>query len=185
MIFESDFDKAALISRFDDLTSEARFAGADEQNDWVFQSTRKGDKIKIVRKPKNAYDPFATVFRGKITETKSGSAIKGVYTKSLPDYIFSFFVFFIYYAVCFKYYSSSADKTVPLTLIFAGALIILLLFSSLPHTRKRYGDFIRRVTEGDGESAAKKPDGPEKDPEEKENSENKEKEEKNKFKFRF
>ena len=95
MIFKSNYGKEELIARIDDLTSEARFAGADEINDWVFQSKRKDDRIKIVRKPKNAYDPFAAVFRGKIVGLENGSAIKGVYTKSVFDYVFSFFVFFI------------------------------------------------------------------------------------------
>lgn len=183
MIFKSSFDKQTLISRFDDLTSEARFAGADEMNDWVFQSSRKGDRIKIVRKPKAAYDPFASVFRGTITETESGSAIKGFYTKSLPDYIFSFFVFSIYYTVCFKYFDSADDKTVPTLLMIAGAALILLLFSSLPHTRRRYGEFIRRITEDGGTPASppgkqpencEAPPAPE-DPDEK----------KNRYKFRF
>lgn len=161
MIFRSGFDKAALILRFDDITSEARFAGADEQNDWIFQSFRKGDRIKIVRKPKGSYDPFASVFRGRIMETESGSAIKGVYTKSLPDYIFTFIIFFVYYTVCFNSYASAENKTAPLAFMIVGAAIILLLFSSLPHTRKRYGEFIRRVTEGD---AAENPAAPAENP---------------------
>ncbi len=183
MIFKSNYGKNELIARFDDLTSEARFAGADEQNDWIFLSTRKGDKIKIVRKPKNAYDPFASVFRGRIVECEGGSAIKGVYTKSLPDYIFSLFVFTVYYTVCFKYYASADDKTVSLALMIAGAAVLLLLFSSLPHTRKRYGEFIRRVTESEVVPISKT-ETPEPADMPK-TAEKNEKEEKNKFKFRF
>lgn len=181
MIFRSKYGKNELIARFDDLTSEARFAGADEQNDWIFLSARKGDRIKIVRKPKNAYDPFASVFRGRIVGDEDGSAIKGVYTKSLPDYIFTFFVFLIYYTVCFKYYASAEDRTVPVALMIAGAAVILLILSSLPHTRKRYGEFIRRVTEGESLPVPEPPKT-----EETQKAEAKEtNEEKNKFKFRF
>lgn len=189
MIFKSNYGKKELISRFDDLTSEARFAGADEMNDWVFQSKRTDDRIKIVRKPKNAYDPFASVFRGKIVETEHGSAIKGVYTKSVFDYISAFIVFFIYFSICAKYYNMSEDKTNPTVMIFVGIAIILLLFSSLPHTRKRYGEFIRRVTEGDGTAlspGASVPDKTERQENAKENNtESDEKEKKNKYKFRI
>ncbi len=189
MIFKSNFDKETLTARFDDLTSEARFAGADEQNDWVFQSSRKGDKIKIVRKPKSAYDPFASVFRGTIIEDGKGSAIKGIYTKSLPDYIFTFFVFLIYYTVCFKYFASAEDKTVPLILILSGAAVIFLLFSSLPHTRKRYGDFIKRVTGGeDGPVSAGAVNAEETAAEERSGDKEQngdKKEETKKFRFRF
>ena len=185
MIFKSDYGKNELIARFDDLTSEARFAGADEQNDWIFLSTRKGDKIKIIRKPKNAYDPFASVFRGRIVGVENGSEIRGFYTKSLPDYIFSLFVFSIYYTVCFNYYASADDKTVSLSLMIAGAAVLLLLFSSLPHTRKRYGDFIRRVTEGEAvQPRTAEAEAPENEPDAEEKKEDV-KEEKNKFRFRF
>ena len=190
MIFKSKYGKDELIARFDDLTSEARFAGADEMNDWVFQSKRTGDKIKIVRKPKSAYDPFASVFRGRIIETEYGSAIKGVYTKSVFDYVFAFFVFLIYFTVCAKYYGSADDKTTPTVMILAGVAILLLIFSSLPHTRKRYGNFIRRVTE-DGKTepsprpAEVNPEEPKIPEEQKAPEEHEEKEEKKKFKFRI
>ncbi len=189
MIYKSNYGKEELIARFDDLTSEARFAGADELNDWVFQSKRTDDKIKIVRKPKSAYDPFASVFRGKIVATEYGSAIRGVYTKSVFDYVFTFFVFFIYFGVCAKYYGSADDKTTPTVMIFAGIAIILLLFSSLPHTRKKYGDFIRRVTVGDGQAPSARPEPKEEKredkPEEKIKPEEKQPEEKEKKKFKF
>jgi hypothetical protein len=67
--------------------------------------------------------------------------------------------------------------------MIAGAAVLLLLFSSLPHTRKRYGEFIRRVTESEVVPISKT-ETPEPADMPK-TAEKNEKEEKNKFKFRF
>ncbi|MBR0231523.1 MAG: hypothetical protein IJQ53_04790 [Clostridia bacterium] len=47
---ESDYSKEELISRRDEYTSSARFAGSDETLDLIFVSKRNGDRIKLIRK---------------------------------------------------------------------------------------------------------------------------------------
>lgn len=163
MRYRSLYSKDELIQRWDDITSPARFAGANETLDWVYNSFRKGDNVKLVKKPRAAYDPYATVFRGRIEETKNGSQIRGVFTKGLFDYIITLFIAVIYFGVCAAYLSRASDRTVPLILISVGVILILFALIPFPGKRKKYGALIRQVT---GDPRAKKEDGPAKKPEE-------------------
>ncbi len=163
MRYRSLYSKDELIQRWDDITSPARFAGANETLDWVYNSFRKGDNVKLVKKPRAAYDPYATVFRGRIEETKNGSQIRGVFTKGLFDYIITLFVSVIYFGVCAAYLSRASDRTVPLILISVGVILILFALIPFPGKRKKYGALIRQVT---GDPRVKKEDGPAKKPEE-------------------
>ena len=119
MKYESSYGKEELIRRWDEITSPARFAGANEQLDWVYNASRKGDSVRLVKKPRASYDPYATVFRGKIEATKTGSRIRGIFTKGAADYIITAFVAAIYLGVCIAYAGRAADKTVPYLLISA------------------------------------------------------------------
>ena len=146
MKYRSLYNKEELINRWDDITSPARFAGAHDELDWVFISSRKGDKVKLVKKPRAAYDPYATVFRGVIEQTEKGARIRGVFTKGLFDYIITFVIAVIYFGVCAVYLSRSSDKTLPLIFISVGVILILFALIPFPGTRKKYGALIRQVT---------------------------------------
>lgn len=146
MRYRSLYTKDELIKRWDDITSPARFAGANEELDWVFIASRKDEKVKLVKKPRASYDPFATVFRGRITETKTGAEIRGVFTKGLFDYIITFFVAVVYFGVCAAYLLREPEKTIPLLLIYVGITVILFALIPFPGKRRKYGALIREVT---------------------------------------
>lgn len=86
---ESDYSKEELISRRDEYTSAARFAGSDETLDLIFVSKRNGDRIKFIRKSNSVHEPYAAVFHGKISGEGGRSCIKDIFTKSVLDYIFT------------------------------------------------------------------------------------------------
>lgn len=153
MKYKSSYNKEELISRWDEITSPARFAGANAELDWVYNSSRKEDKVKLVKKPRASYDPYATVFRGKIEATKNGGQIRGVYTKGLFDYIITAVIAVVYFGVCAEYLSRVEDKTIPLILISVGIIVILFALIPFPGKIKKYGALIREVT---GEPPGKK-----------------------------
>ncbi len=84
----SGHKREVLESRWDEMTSPARFAGCDDTMDLIFVAKRSGGRVRLVRKARIAHEPFCCVFRGKISGSGSGSVIKGVFTKSVADYIF-------------------------------------------------------------------------------------------------
>ena len=175
MKYKSIYNKKELVDRWDEITSPARFAGANAELDWVYNSTRKDDKVKLVKKPRASYDPYATVFRGRIEQTKNGGQIRGVYTKGLIDYIITAIIGGVYFGVCAEYLSRAQDKTVPLMLISVGVIVILFALVPYPGKIKKYGVLIREVT---GEPPGKK----QKEPPVQTDTEYKEKE---KYKFRM
>lgn len=177
MKYKSLYGKEELTARWDDITSPARFAGANETLDWVYNASRNGDNVKLVKKPRASYDPYATVFRGKIERTKDGSQIRGVFTKGLFDYMITLFIAVVYFGVCAAFLSRAADKTVPLILISVGVLIILFALIPLPGKRKKYGALIRKVT---GPAPGKDAPAQKQPPEETEQSGD----DKEKYKFR-
>ena len=146
MKYTSLYSKDELIKRWDDITSPARFAGADDELDWIFISSRKGDNVKLVKKPRASYDPYATVFRGKIEQTNDGGHIRGIFTKGLFDYIITLVIAVIYFGVCAVYLSRAEDKTLPLIFISIGVILVLFALIPFPGSRKKYGALIRRVT---------------------------------------
>ena len=162
MKYKSIYNKSELIARWDEITSPARFAGANAELDWVYNSFRKGDKIKLVKKPRASYDPYATVFRGKIEQTKF-------------DYIITAVIGAVYFGVCAEYLSRAADRTVPLLLISVGVIVVLFALIPFPGKRKKYGALIREVT---GEP-------PDKKQKEEPKQTDTEYEEKEKYKFRM
>jgi len=146
MKYKSSYSKEELTRRWDEITSPARFAGANAELDWVYNSSRKDDKVKLVKKPRASYDPYATVFRGKIEATKNGSQIRGVYTKGLFDYIITAIVGVVYFGVCAEYLSRASDRTIPLLLISTGIIVVLFALIPFPGKRRKYGALIREVT---------------------------------------
>lgn len=146
MRYGSAYGKDELIKRWDEITSPARFAGANDELDWVYNASRDGDKIRLVKKPRAAYDPYATVFRGTVRDTEKGSAIVGVFTKGLADYLITLFISFIYFGVCAAYASRAADRTIPLMLISVGIAAVIFVLTPLPGKRKKYSALIREVT---------------------------------------
>ncbi|MBO4868974.1 MAG: hypothetical protein J5585_04615 [Clostridia bacterium] len=153
MKYESSYGKEELIRRWDEITSPARFAGANEQLDWVYNASRNGDSVRLVKKPRASYDPYATVFRGKIEETKTGSRIRGVFTKGAADYVITAFIAAVYFGVCVAYVGRAADKTVPYLLISVGIAVFIFLLTPLPGKRRKYGELIREVV-GEAPGAA-------------------------------
>lgn len=173
MKYKSIYSKEELIKRWDEITSPSRFAGANDELDWIYNASRKGERVKLVKKPKASYDPYATVFRGKIEKTKNGSQIRGVFTKGLFDYIITAILSAVYFGVCGEYLSRASDRTLPLMLISVGVITVLFALIPFPGKRKKYGALIRVVTgplPGKAGSASEK----------RESTENKEK-----YKFRI
>lgn len=156
MKYKSKYSKEELIKRWDDITSPARFAGANAELDWVYNASRKEDRVRLVKKPRASYDPYATVFRGRIEKDGEGSSITGIFTKGIADYIITLIVGSIYFGVCAEYASRSAVKTVPYLLISAGILVVLFLLMPLPGKRRKYGELIKKVT---GETDDRPSDG--------------------------
>ncbi|MBP5209180.1 MAG: hypothetical protein J6330_12075 [Clostridia bacterium] len=177
MKYESSYGKEELIRRWDEITSPARFAGANEQLDWVYNASRKGDSVRLVKKPRASYDPYATVFRGKIEATKTGSRIRGIFTKGAADYIITAFVAAIYLGVCIAYAGRAADKTVPYLLISAGIAVFIFLLTPLPGKRRKYGELIREVVGKAPDASGKEKEAPEQTQEQQEQKE--------KYKFRL
>ena len=143
---ESDYSKEELLSRWDEYTSAARFAGSDETLDLIFVSKRNGDRIKLIRKSNSVHEPYAAVFRGKISGEGGRSCIKGIFTKSVLDYIFTALIIALAFVVRF-YAESRGASLYTANVILAAAIIIgILLLFNYRGTKRRYTDFMCRIT---------------------------------------
>ena len=91
-------------------------------------------------------DPYSTVFRGRIEKTDGGSVIKGFFTKTVFDYIFTLAVVAIAFVMRFQAEARGADlyvsNVILIICIFGG---LLLLYSFRP-TKRRYIEFMCRIT---------------------------------------
>lgn len=144
--FESDFSVEKLIENWDDFTSPARFAGNDDTMDLIFVAKRKDDRVKLVRRARFSREPFSTVFRGKIRKTKNGSEIVGVFTKTIFDYVFSAAVIgFIYYVRSIIIERGASLNTIN-ALLAISIIAFLLLLLNTRATKRRYSDFLCRIT---------------------------------------
>lgn len=144
--FESDFSPEILKERWDDYTSPARFAGNDDTMDLIFVSKRKNEKIRLVRRARAAFEPFACVFRGKIKKTGQGSEIVGVFTKSWIDYIVISGIFaLLFYIRSLIEARGTSLGTINSLLIFAIAFAFVLL-TNRRSSKRKYAEFIYRVT---------------------------------------
>lgn len=142
----SDYSKEELISRWDDYTSAARFAGSDETLDLIFVSKRSGDRIKLIRKSNSVHEPYAAVFRGRIYGKGERSCIKGIFTKTVIDYAFTALIIALAFVVR-SYAESRGASLYTANVILAAAIVfgILLLFN-YRGTKRRYTDFMCRIT---------------------------------------
>jgi len=141
----SPFSVSALCERWDDRTSSARFAGNDADMDNVFVAERKGTRVRLVRKARNALDPFATVFRGNIKKDGEGSVLEGWFGKSALDYIllallFGGDVFFFVRGIVLGQLNGG---------LVAGCLLFLALLVLLAYptksARNRYAEFMSDI----------------------------------------
>ena len=144
--FKSKLSVEELKARWDEFTSPSRFAGSDETLDLVFVSKRNDEKVKLVRHAKSTREPFSCVFRGKIKQTEQGSEIAGVFTKAWIDYLFVVatigLIFYIRAGIIER---GDSLNTINAVLAFSLIAGILLLFNTRG-TKRRYCDFISRIT---------------------------------------
>ena len=139
--FESNYSVNEFIERWDEFTSPARFSGSDDTMDLIFVSKRNENKVKLIRRARSNRDPFSTVFRGKIIKTEKGSAVSGIFTKSIADYISVTLV------VAFLFYLRSVSET-NLNLLLSCSIIggVLLLYNTRA-SKRRFAEFICRITD--------------------------------------
>lgn len=149
--FESSLSKAELAEKWDEFTSPARFAGSDDAMDLIYVSKRKDDKVRLVRRARSRRDPFSCVFRGKIKSRDGGSEISGFFTKALFDY------FAIAAIIALLFYIRSlvmerGESLGTVNVLLACSIIggFLLLYNTRS-TKRRYADFIVRITGGEND----------------------------------
>lgn len=147
LILESRFSPSELAERWDDRTSPARFAGNDDVMDDIYIARRKDNRVFLIRKGGGTWDPFATVFRGKIEASDTGSVLKGSFSKRVLDYIV--FMLFLFLDIYFAYRGYLMDAWSFSTVLVCSAVLVvlLLLIIPLPPARRRYTAFIREITD--------------------------------------
>lgn len=132
---------------WDEHTSPARFAGSDETMDLVYVAKRKKDKVVLVRRATHSHEPFSCVFRGRLEEDGTNSAISGRFTKSCFDYIalavLYAILFYVRYVIISRGNSVNTINTVLAFSIVAG----LLLLYNTRGTKRRYCEFLARIAE--------------------------------------
>lgn len=144
--FESNMSVSELIEKWDEYTSAARFAGSDDTMDLIFIAKRKDKKVKLVRRARSSYEPFSTVFRGKISESENGSKISGIFTKSIIDYVaVTLIIGLLFYIRAVFIERGDALNTVNVLLACAVIGGGLLLYNTRA-SKRRYADFITRIT---------------------------------------
>lgn len=145
--FHSKHSADELISRWDEYTSPSRFAGNDDTMDLIFVSKRKNNKVRLIRRSKANREPFACVFRGTIVSDEYGSVIKGIFTKTIFDYI----VVGLIIAAIFYIRSLVEARGEPLNTMNALLVIAIVggiaLLYNLRITKKRYAEFISRISD--------------------------------------
>lgn len=145
--FKSKYSIDELIKKWDEFTSPSRFAGSDENMDLIFISKRKGNKVRLVRRARQSREPFSCIFRGKIEKTENGSAIKGVFTKSIFDYVFVGIIFaLLFYIRMLIIERGDSLNTINVLLICWIVFGLLLLFNTRS-AKRRFADFITRITD--------------------------------------
>lgn len=146
IILPSSYPAETLIKRWDEYTSPARFAGNDDTLDLVFTSKRRGNKVKLVRRSGTMHEPYAAVFRGNIVETDKGSEIRGIFTKSVFDYIFTFGVIILAFFIRQSAESRGAELYTSNVLLAACIIIGLFLLFNRRSAKRRYVEFMTGIT---------------------------------------
>ena len=141
----SGHKREVLESRWDEMTSPARFAGCDDTMDLIFVAKRSGGRVRLVRKARIAHEPFCCVFRGKISGSGSGSVIKGVFTKSVADYfivlLITALLFYIRHEVILR---GSSQYTINFLIAFWLVAAVMLLYNT-KRTRGKYIEMLNRI----------------------------------------
>ena len=146
MTYQSNFDKATLIARWDDKTSFKNFAGGDDYLDTVFISRRYGSIVCLKRKPRSAHELFGSVYWGVICKRKSGgSCIRGFFGLSIIDVIITLIFYFIYGAIA-RAVLNRGDTSGAYWMIAIAAAILFLIIFTTPKTKRKYSEIIERVT---------------------------------------
>jgi len=147
--FESKMNVTELIEKWDEFTSPSRFAGSDDTMDLIFVAKRSGERVKLVRRARLNREPFSSVFRGKIVKTEQGSKLTGFFTKSIFDYITVGLIigllFYIRAGILARGDSLNTINTLLVCSIIGGGL---LLYNTRA-AKRRYADFITRITGGE------------------------------------
>lgn len=141
----SGHKREVLESRWDEMTSPARFAGCDDTMDLIFVAKRSGGRVRLVRKARIAHEPFCCVFRGKISGSGSGSVIKGVFTKSVADYyivlLITALLFYVRHEVILR---GSSQYTINFLIAFWLVAAVMLLYNT-KRARGKYIEMLNRI----------------------------------------
>lgn len=141
----SGHKREVLESRWDEMTSPARFAGCDDTMDLIFVAKRSGGRVRLVRKARIAHEPFCCVFRGKISGSGSGSVIKGVFTKSVADYfivlLITALLFYIRHEVILR---GSSQYTINFLIAFWLVAAVMLLYNT-KRARGKHIEMLNRI----------------------------------------
>ena len=99
----------------------------------------------LIRKARGAWDPFATVFRGRIVSAGGGSALKGCFTKRLFDYFLLLLLFAAdgYFYLRLREMGNTGVSGAVGCLVFA--VLLMLLTIPLPAARRRYRTFLKDI----------------------------------------
>ena len=146
-VFPSKYNIEELSERWDDFTSPARFAGNDETMDLVYVSKRDGNKIKLVRKARSSLEPFSCVFRGEIVPKGNKSEIRGIFTKSIFDYSLVAGILTLLFYIRFLIIERNGNINAINTLLVIGIISGIVLLINRRSTKRRYAEFIFRITE--------------------------------------
>ena len=144
--FPSDYSPEELLERWDEFTAPSRFAGNDDTMDLIFISKRKNNKVKLTRRARIAREPFSSVFHGKIRKTEKGSEIAGFFTKSPFDYAIVGVILVLLFYVRGLIIDRGGDLQTVNILLGVGIVCGLALLFSFRHSKRKYADFIFRIT---------------------------------------
>lgn len=142
----SSHSQKALLSRWDERTSPARFAGNDDVLDTVYRAKRNGNKVYLIRKGYSSVDPFVTVFRGEIVQSERGSVLQGRFTKRVFDYVLILLFLVLDVAFAARSYLMGSMTYTGLAGCALFAAIMILLAIPMPSARKRYTEFLKDIT---------------------------------------
>ena len=147
MKIKSGLSLEELARRWDERTSPQRFAGGDELFDNIFISERNGEKIKTAYKPRSGPDLFSTVFRGRLVKDGDGSAISGLFTKTVADYILACVLAVVFFAVM----KAVADRGADTAVIYAGcavfAAVMILFLIPKKSFKKKYLELFEDIVQ--------------------------------------
>ena len=145
LMLKSKLTKEALTARWDDRTAPARFAGNEDLEDNIFMATRKGDKVTLIRKARGAWDPFATIFKGKITSDGEYGILEGTFGKRVLDYAILIGLGVLDFL--FYFYASPERQTRSMAgFCLCFAVILILLAIPTRSAKKRYRAFLEDIT---------------------------------------